>query len=162
MRRRYQVLAGSVLDAYFVKMGQATIEYTTYFVSPGVRLPPSYIQSASRAYLYADTLMDLEHDLRLGIINIPAEDIEPFRLDLRAGGDTLRHWVTTRSAAVEQYYREALRETARLDNFRIRLLSRLYLFRKRRRFRAFLEQMAIAPGRGAAPETWARQPSLSG
>ncbi len=158
VQRRHQVLPRPVLDAYFLKMGKAMIEYTAYFVSSKVQLSPSFVHSASRAYLYSDTLMDLEHDLRLGIINIPAEDIESFGVDLRTGGDALRAWMAKQSVDVEQYYSEAFRETARLDNFRIRVLSRLYLSRKRNRFHRFLQETGIRRSYDSAIESQGRQP----
>jgi hypothetical protein len=145
LRRREALLTTEDLDDYLVKTGETSIRFLAHFVSPTLELRPRYLDRASRAYLYADSLIDLRYDLEHGIVNIPAEDVERLGMKLRADDPALREWVTGRAHVTEELFREALAETRRIDSWRMRALSRLYLWRKRRALRRFLAREGIEP-----------------
>jgi hypothetical protein len=136
--RRHQVLSAARLDDYMVELGAAIIRYTANFLADDFPLPDAFLRSASRAYLYADSLIDLEHDLRFGVINIPAEDVAAWRLELAAPDPNRRRWVAERAPQVLGYFGEALAASARLPGLRVKLLSRLFLSRKRTQLERFL------------------------
>jgi hypothetical protein len=145
LRRRNALLTAEELDDYLVKTGETSIRFLAHFISPALELRPRYLDRASRAYLYADGLIDLQYDLEHGIVNIPAEDVERLGMKLRTDDPALREWVAARAHVTEEHFREALAETRRIDNWRMRALSRLYLWRKRRAMRRFLAREGIEP-----------------
>jgi hypothetical protein len=142
-QRRGRTLSTRDLDDYIVKMGRAFVDYVAYFVSRSLRLPRSFVDQASRAYLYADSLIDLEHDLPLGVINIPSEDLERYGIDLEKPDGSRRRWLIERSADVDKWFGEALEASRRVNSRTIQLLSWLFLGRKRREFRRFLKRGGI-------------------
>ncbi len=143
VRRRHVAVARAALDSYVLTLGEAVIRYTANFLAPGYPLHESFVRSASRAYLYADSLIDLEHDLRFGVINVPAEDVASWKLDLGAPNGRLRDWTASRVPIVFELFAEALAEASRLNGLRARWLARLFLSRKRNRLARFLQRGEI-------------------
>jgi hypothetical protein len=143
VQRRNQVVSKLTLEAYVLKLGEAVWQSLAHFVSSELRLPKSFTDQASCAYLYADFLIDLEHDLQFGIINIPVEDIRQYQIDLATADDRLSRWLTARSEEISQYFAQAFREAQQLSRLSMKLLSFLYLSRKRRNFRRFLKRKGI-------------------
>ena len=148
VRRRHVAMPRETLDCYFDTLGEAVIRYTAYFIAPGYPLHHSFIRSASRAYLYADSLIDLEHDLRFGLINVPAEDIEAWQLDVSAPNPRLIDWAAARAPAVLSLFSEALAEAPRLAGLRVRWLAQLFLSRKRTRLARFLDKRRMSARHG--------------
>lgn len=136
--RRHTLISAEQLDGYMVELGAAIIRYTANFLADDFPLTDPFIRSASRAYLYADSLIDLEHDLRFGVINIPAEDVAAWQLDVAAPDPKRRQWVAERAPAVLGYFGEAIAAAAHLPGIRVKLLSRLFLSRKRAQLERFL------------------------
>lgn len=131
VRRRHSLVSAERLDTYMVELGAAIIRYTTSFLAADYPLSDAFVDSTSRAYLYADSLIDVEHDLRFGVINIPAEDVAAWQLDVTAANPRVREWVAQRAPAVFDYFAEARAAAARLPGLRVKLLSRLFLSNKR-------------------------------
>lgn len=143
IRRRNKVLSKSELDSHAIKIGEATIKYLAYFVSKDLKLPQAFIDQASRAYVYADSLIDIKEDLKVGIINMPDEDICRYEINLKIPDDRLDEWLAATSTKVLKHFKEALRETNHLNNLSMKILAYLYLFRKRNQLYKFLKQKGI-------------------
>jgi hypothetical protein len=131
VRRRHTLVPAARLDTYMVELGEAIIRYTTSFLATDSPLSDAFVHSTSRAYLYADSLIDIEHDLRVGVINIPAEDVAAWQLDIGAANPRVREWVARRAPAVFGYFAEARTAAAQVRGLRVTLLSRLFLSNKR-------------------------------
>ena len=142
VHRRFVAVPRETLDAYVLKLGEAVIRYTTNFLAPDYPLHESFIRSASRAYLYADALIDLEHDLRFGVINVPSEDIASWHLDVAAPNARLCDWQASQAPRVFGFFAEALDEVKRLVGRRARWLGQLFLRRKRQQLARFLRRRA--------------------
>jgi len=143
IQRRNKVLSKSELDNHAIKIGEATIRYLAYFVSRDLKLPQAFINQASRAYVNADSLIDLKEDLKVGIINIPGEDIEQWEITLEIPDDRLVQWIEATSKKVLKLFKEALIETGHLTNLSMKILAYLYLLRKRKQLYKFLEKKGI-------------------
>ena len=143
VRRRGQVLSSAELDGYMLKAGEAVIRFLAHFVSKDLELPRPFVEHASRAYLYADSLIDLEHDLELGIINVSAEDIERYEIDLGGANGGLAQWMETQAQQITTLFDQALSKGRCLDHRTMRLLSQLFLGRKKRELRRFMEREGI-------------------
>lgn len=145
IRRRDRVLTSAELDDYMLKIGRPFFRYVAYFASGAkAEVPLNCLDLGSRAYLYADALMDLEEDLAVGLINIPAEVIEEYEVDLKEPTAGIARWRPVRTAEVLEYYRQARASVGAIDHGRVRLLYRFYLGRKERRFRRFLRGIGLA------------------
>ena len=151
VERRGQLLSRRELDAYAVKGAGAMIRYLAELVSSGLEPAESLVERASLAYVWADALIDLEHDLGLGVINVPREDVERFGIDLGKRDEALRGWIAVRAAEVESHFAHALRQGRRVPSLALMVLGALFLRRKRRSFRRFLEREAIRPASDAPP-----------
>lgn len=132
--RRGKVLSDAELDAHVVKLGGSVLRYLAHFVSMDLRLPDEYVEPASRAYLHADSLIDLAEDLRAGLINIPAEAMERYGIDPRSPGPEVEAWRRNQVPGITALFEEARSHTRRIDSRAMRLLSSLFLARKRRHF----------------------------
>lgn len=142
LRRRGLALPREEIDAYIIKMGGAIADYFTHFAMPG-RKPSAGLKNAGiRAYLYADTLMDLAHDLKFGLINIPAEDLESEGIYLTKGFEACREWVALQAPRVEGHFDEAINLMREMPGC-TRLWCRFLLNRKRKAFRRFLDDILI-------------------
>jgi hypothetical protein len=150
-RRRGRQLAAAALDAYVLELGGAVFTIFTALAGPGARMPPALVAAASRAYLYADALIDLRHDLVLGVINVPAED---GGLDLADGG-AIDAWIAHHAPAVLAHFTEFRSRLAGVRPWTLRVFVGLYLAAKRRKLRRFLAGLSRpAPAsavRAAAP-----------
>ncbi len=158
-RRRGVVLDEAELDAYFVELGSAVLRFLVFFGAPGFDPPPAFMATASRAYLIADSIIDVRHDLRLGVINLSREDVERFGLTLEAEDPLLLEWMKERAGAVLELFSEALSHGRRLDRRSLRFLSKLYLSTKRRKLCRFLAREGF---RAEAPLHAAAARDLSG
>lgn len=143
LRRRGAPLSREEIDTYIVKMGCALSEILTHFAVPGRVVSVGLREAGSRAYLYADTLMDLAHDIELGLINIPAEDLEEKMIDLGAGFEAFRPWVEARVPEVEGHFDKAIRLMNELPP-KTRVWCRFLLNHKRKAFRRFLNEAQIS------------------
>jgi hypothetical protein len=143
MRRRGQALEAAVLDAYVVELGTAVLRFLARFAAPGVELPQPYAELAARAYLYADTLIDMWEDLAVGLINVPQEDITGAGLSLMRDDPRLRRWMSARAAVVLDLFAAAGARGRTLERRTLRLLSTLYLRTKRRKLRRFLRREGL-------------------
>jgi hypothetical protein len=138
LQRRGEVLPREEIDQYLLRIGRVMIDFLFRFAAPGLMLSEAFCKAASRAYLYADTLIDLAHDIDFGLINIPAEDLELYPIRREAGFDALRPWIAARAPDVERHFDDAidlLRELPLL----IRFWGRFFLTHKRKAFRRFLK-----------------------
>jgi hypothetical protein len=149
-RRRGAVLSAAALDAYVVDLGGGIFRALLYHAAPDVILPPGFVARASRAYLYADALIDLRQDLAAGVINVPAEDVERYGLSLDASDSRLRSWIADRAGRVLDDFAAAFAEGRRLERWTLRFLARLYLSSKRRTLRRFLRREGLEPAPHAA------------
>jgi hypothetical protein len=149
-RRRGRLIGAAALDAYVVQLGSTVFRYLQHFAAPEATLDDRFAAVAARAYLYADALIDLRHDLRLGIVNVPEEDIVRYRLSLDLDDPHLRAWMARRAAFVLEQFEQALGLARRLESRPLRLLSRLYLSTKRRSLHRFLAGERLAAGAHAA------------
>ena len=139
LRRRGSVLPREEIDAYLIKMGGALIDFLAHFAMPGRKLSAALKNAGSRAYLWADTLMDLAHDIEFGLINIPAEDLESEKIDLARGFEACKEWVASSVPKVEAHFDESIslmRELPLLTGFWCRSL----LQRKRKALHRFLDE----------------------
>jgi len=155
LARRHRLLSGAELDRNVRIAGTAVLRYLGWFASPARPLSEALLERGSRAYIYADHLVDLEEDLRFGLCNVPAEDaaalgIDPFDLASVSGA-----WLDGRVPGVERCFDEALAEVRRTRGLRLRLLCRLYLGRKRAELRRFLARRS-APVLGDQPASGSR------
>jgi hypothetical protein len=149
-RRRGRPLTAAALDTYVLELGGGVLRFLMHFAAPGVVLPAPFLAHASRAYLYADALIDLEHDLALNLINVPAEDIGRYHLSLDPSDPRLRAWAASEAGRVLASFDAALAEGRRLERWSLRLLATLYLSSKRRKLLRFLAAEGLAPARQAA------------
>lgn len=147
LRRRERVLSEAELDAYMLEIGRPFFRYVAYFASGTAEVPLACLDPGSRAYLYADALMDLEEDLAVGLINVPAEAIAEYSIDLENPGPGLERWRPVRIDEVLGYFREAQTSVDRIENRKVRLLYRFYLARKKRRFLRYLRRSGLAGAR---------------
>jgi len=148
--RRGRLIDAAALDAYVVQLGSTVFRYLQHFAAPHTTLDDAFAAVAARAYLYADALIDLRHDLRLGVVNVPEEDIVRHRLCLDLDDPSLRGWMARRAAFVLDQFELALALARRLDSRSLRLLARLYLSTKRRSLRRFLAREGLVSGDYAA------------
>ena len=132
VERRGQPLPQAELDRYALRLGNASLEYLACFVAPDTELPAPFVASVSRAYIRADALMDLSEDLRMGIINVPAERLEPLRIVAGPLPSAVRSWIREEADAVTTLFEVALSEARRLPVPPLRRLAILRLRRKRR------------------------------
>jgi phytoene/squalene synthetase len=145
VNRRNRILSEVDLDGWAVDVGEAWLEYLGHFAARGQRLPKSFLERTSLAYIWADSIIDVENDLRYGIISIPEDDIKRFGLTLDPSDPRLDSWISAQSEKVMGYFESALAETRRLKSRRMRILTLLYLKRKRRSLSRFLERKRIRP-----------------
>lgn len=138
--RRGVFLSAAALDAHVVDLGGHVIRFVLHFAAPKVALPHAFVEIASRAYLNADNLIDLEHDLSCGVINIPIEDFESGRMRLCASDAAVRRWAKSRALFVLDDFRTAIKQALRLERWALRLLAAIYLSNKRRHLRRFLRR----------------------
>ncbi len=143
VRRRGRVLPSAELEEHLVNTGEPGIRFLTRYISPQLELSRDYLGLVSRAYLWADSLLDLEYDLGHGIINVPAEDVERLGLTPAPDDAGLPRWVEEQSARTLGYFDAAFAETAKLDDASIVLLCNLYLRRKRKKLLRFLDRREI-------------------
>ena len=141
--RRGRVLSASEIDDYVLTTGRAFMRCLAYFSRGKPELPDSCVDLGSRAYLYADALMDLEEDLAVGLINIPPEVIEEYAIDLQEPEAGLGRLRPVRTAEVLEYFRQARATIPLIDNPSLRLLYWHFLHRKKRRFLRFLRQRGL-------------------
>ncbi len=149
-RRRGIPLSAAALDAYVLALGGGVLRFLMHFAAPDVELPASFVELASRAYLYADALIDVEHDLAFNLINVPMEDIARWGLALDASDPRLRAWVEYRAAQVLADFDAAMAQARQLERWSLRLLAALYLSAKRRKLLRFLARSGIEPMHQAA------------
>jgi hypothetical protein len=136
-RRRGRQLDAAALDRYVVDLGGAVLALFAELAVPGVALPDAVVREGSRAYLYADALMDLPHDLALGVVNVPHEDGD-WQDWLAAGDGALHAWVAVRAPQVLAHFTHLRRELGRVRPWTLRAFLGLYLAAKRRKLRRFL------------------------
>lgn len=141
--RRGRVSSRDEIDAYIVKMGGALFDFLVHFAARGLALPSGLRESGSRAYLYADTLMDLEHDLAFGLVNVPSEDLDTYAIDPTAPDTTTLHrWIADRAPEVERQFDIAyalLRELPRVTG----VWGKMLLDAKRKKFQRFLAEAGL-------------------
>ena len=145
-RRRGVFLSALDLDAHMTAVGREVFRFVLRFAAPDAAIPQAFIEHASRAYLFADALIDLRHDLRFGVVNIPIEDVERNAIQLHPADTALRRWMEARSRQVLNDFRSALMEARRLEHRSLRLLARLYLCTKRRNLLRFLVREGLQAG----------------
>jgi len=137
-RRRGGQLDAAALDAYVLELGGAVFAIFFALAGPRASMPPALVAAASRAYLYADALIDLRHDLALGVRNVPAEDGGIDATD----GDALDAWITGRAPAVLADFGRFTAELGNVRPWTLRVFVGLYLAAKRRKLRRFLAQLS--------------------
>jgi len=124
-------------------VGGTSIRYLAHFVSPRRPLPDDFVDRASLAYLNADSLINVEEDLAQGIINVPAEEIDKRGITLEKIDPGLRQWMAEESPRVIGMLDDVIAESKRLNSLTMRLLTRLYLSRKRKGLARFMEQQGF-------------------
>ena len=140
-RRRGRQLDAAALDHYVVDLGGAVLALFAELAAPGVALPDAVVREGSRAYLYADALIDLSHDLSLGVVNVPHEDGN-WQDWIAAGDDALRAWVALRVPQVLGHFTRLRHELGSVRPWTLRAFLGLYLAAKRRKLRRFLARAA--------------------
>ena len=144
IRRRGRVPSASELDDYYLTTGGAFLRCLAYFATGEPELPAPCLDLGSRAYLYADALMDLEEDLAVGLINIPPKAIEEYAIALEDPASGLERWRPVRAAEILDYFQQAQATVSSIDSLSMRLLFRYFLERKKRRFLLFLRRRGLA------------------
>lgn len=148
-RRRGVQLDAAALDAYVVDLGSAILVLFAEIAAPGVALPAAVLCEGSRAYLYADALMDLQHDLRLGVVNVPRGEGD-WRAWAAADGDAPRRaWVAARVPRVLEHFAAARRHFPGVQPWTLRAFLALYLAAKRHKMRRFLAASPASDGEAA-------------
>lgn len=148
--RRGKLLSQAEIDANFHLGGGGTVRGIAWFAAPDVLLPEPLVHALCDAYMHADSLIDLEHDLAFGLINVPAEavarGVDPFR--------PAEAWVQEQARLCEARFDAALARLGEIPSLRLREVGRLMLVTKRRKLRAFLAadggpraQEGVASGR---------------
>jgi hypothetical protein len=137
LARRGKLLSAAEIEANLHLGGGGTVRGIVWFAAPEVTLPEPLVHALCDAYMYADSLIDLEHDLAFGLVNVPAEDVargvDPFRPDER-----LAAWAEEQARRCEARFDAALARLAEIPSLRLREVGRLMLATKRRKLRAFL------------------------
>lgn len=132
-QRRGVQLSAADLDAYVVELGGAVLALFAELAAPGAILPPPVVREGSRAYLYADALIDLAHDLALGVVNVPREDGDWVRC-AGAGAETQRRdWVAGRLPQVLAHFARSRAALGGVRPWTLRVFLGLYLAAKRRK-----------------------------
>ncbi|MBX3023700.1 hypothetical protein KF840_02205 [bacterium] len=145
-RRRGIQLSAAELDAYVVELGGAVLALFAELAAPGATLPPAAVREGSRAYLYADALIDLSHDLALGVVNVPREDGD-WRTWAGAGAEGVRHaWIARRVPQVLAHFTRSRAELRRIRPWTLRVFLGLYLAAKRRKLLRHLARRRQAAG----------------
>lgn len=137
-RRRGAWLDAAALDTYVIELGSSVFGLFAQLAKPGTTLPPAFVTEGSRAYLYGDALIDLRHDLALGVINVPREDIDRYRLSGAPDDEGLRAWVAGRAPEILGHFARASAQARQMRPRGARLFLRLALAAKRRKLRRFL------------------------
>ncbi len=150
LARRHRTISSDELERLVLVAGAAVLSYLAWFVSPSLVLPRPLLERGSRAYIYADHVIDLEEDLRFGLCNVPLEEARALAIDPWSLAQVSQRWLQTRVPVVEGFFDDALAEVRRLPGPRIRILTRLYLSRKRRELDRFLAKRRDAPAHSAS------------
>ncbi|MCL0083511.1 hypothetical protein M1N77_03195 [Thermodesulfovibrionales bacterium] len=141
--RRWKVLTERDVEDYFAKTGRCVLNVERHFFKNG-SYPESFVHFASLGYLWADTILDLEKDLDVGIINIPSEDIERFRLDLNGPSLFSRHdWIRYRGDIIKWYLKEANNRLRKVRPCCLRLEASRMLRHKEKRLYRMLTKHGI-------------------
>jgi len=143
LQRRNRTSTREELEAWARRVGGTSIRYLAHFVSPRRPLPDDFVDQASLAYLYADSLIDVEEDLEQGIINIPAEEIDKRGITLEKSDPGLRQWMAEEAPRVMGMLDDVIAESKRLNSFTMRLLTWLYLSRKVKGLARFAERQGF-------------------
>ena len=135
--RRGKVLSQAEIDANLHLGGGATVRATAWFAAPELELPEPLVHALCDAYMHADSLIDLEHDLGFGLINVPAEavarGVDPSRADAR-----LVAWTEEQAQLCTARFDVALARLPEIGSRRLREIARLMLITKRRKLHRFL------------------------
>jgi len=145
-RRRGKRLGKARLDTYVLELGASVLQLFAALAAPGTALPTGLIRDGSRAYLYADALIDVRHDLALGVINVSREDMARYALSGRGDDPRLAIWIVRRAPAVLRQFERAGRHLYAVRPRRLGLFIAVYLAGKRRKLRQALAA-ASADGR---------------
>jgi hypothetical protein len=135
--RRGKLLSEAEIDANLHLGGGGTLRACVWFAAPDLELPESLVNAICDAYMHADSLIDLEHDLAFGLINVPAEavarGVDPSHPDER-----LAQWARDEARRCRASFDAALDRLPEIPSWRVRALARLMLLTKRRKLRRFL------------------------
>lgn len=141
------------LEVWAVRAGRPIVLGMGYFIAPGVTLAPAYVDLASRAYLVADSLVDLKQDLELDVIKVPKDAIEKYGIQTRTnatGGMRIRfpdpgidRWLEEYGRTVLGYMEATLEAMCDVPSLKTRVLHRMMLNQKRARLRKFLAKRGI-------------------
>lgn len=149
--RRGRVLDAAALDTYVLEVGASVTDLLGPLLMPGDALPADFVTAASRAYLGADAVIDVRHDLALGLVNIPREDLARHALDPEPSHPRLAGWIAERAPLLATEFDRALAGGRRLDGWSARVLAQLYLATKRRHLARFLaRERGAGSGQAAA------------
>jgi hypothetical protein len=132
------------LEAWTIRAGRPVVLCITHFTSPRRPLPPECVDRISKAYLLADSLLDVEEDLALDVIKIPREAIERHGIRLAFPDPGIDRWLAEYGPVVVRELDDALRAIWRIPGLRTRVLAAMMLRQKRRRLRSFLESRAAS------------------
>jgi hypothetical protein len=140
------------LEAWAVDAGRPILLAMAWFQA--VPLAPAYVDLASRAYLVADSLIDLKQDLAYDVIKIPREVIARYEIAWRRSetghGKTIPfpqpaidRWLEDYAPTVVGYMDDTFRALRSLPSPRTRALHRMMLGQKRGRLRRFLARRGV-------------------
>jgi hypothetical protein len=149
-RRRGEQLDAAALDAYVLDLGSRVFDLFSRLTASCSALAEDLVAEGSRAYLYADALIDLQHDLALGVINVSREDVSRHALCCRPGDARLQAWIAERAPAVFAHFARALAQLRTLPGWRLRYFLVLFLANKQRKLRRYVAALSAAEGRQAA------------
>jgi len=143
-KRRGESLDAAALDSYVLDLGASVFALFSRLCAAPNELSENLVAEGSRAYLYADALIDLQHDLALGVINVPCEDIARLALLCRPGDKRLRAWINERAPVVFAHFARALEQLRAVPVRRLRYFLTLFLASKQRKLRRYVAALAAA------------------
>jgi phytoene/squalene synthetase len=129
--RRGHIISQRELSAYMNCLGTAVMDGLLYFIGNQHSYPrtPDRTQAVIGAHL-THMLRDMQEDLPAGFINVPAEDITAYGIDLDETNDeAFREWVRRQVEEAKRYFQEGQGYIDSLDVLRAKLAGVWYCAR---------------------------------
>jgi len=160
VRRRGRLLGRDELSRHVVTLGSSVLGICEVgFDCPGA-LGEELTEAASKVYIGSDMLLDLREDLRMGLVNIAAEDVEAYGIStdaLREGAagralaePGLGRWVAERAAELQGAADAVEPMLSKLRPWSLRVFMRKMSQKRREKLQRALDRCAAARGGGEA------------